>query len=132
MSGWGVIPSIRIADMDAGLRFYRDHLGFTVVRAEPGQSNCSLGFGDARIMLEVATDFYSEKYNAAIRQRIGNASPHALYIEAPDIDSLYSRIQDHKVRIVDPLADRPWGQREFTIEDHEGNWLTFWQVRDAS
>lgn len=131
MSGWGVIPAIRINDMDATLRFYRDRLGFTVERAEPEESNCSLSFGDARIMLEVAADFYSEKYNSAIRQRMGNASPHALYIEAPDIDSLHSRVQAQNVRIVDPMADRPWGQREFTVEDHEGNWLTFWQVREA-
>lgn len=131
MSGWGVIPAIRIADMDAGLRFYRDRLGFTVERVQPEASNSSLAFGDARIMLETAADFYSEKYNSAIRLRMGNASPHAFYIEAPDIDSLYSRVQAQKVRIVDPLVDRPWGQREFTVEDHEGNWLTFWQVREA-
>jgi uncharacterized glyoxalase superfamily protein PhnB len=27
-----------------------------------------------------------------------------------------------------PLAERPWGQSEFTVEDNEGNWLAFWQT----
>jgi uncharacterized glyoxalase superfamily protein PhnB len=31
--------------------------------------------------------------------------------------------------IIDPLADREWGQTEFTVEDPEGNWLTFWRVK---
>ena len=29
------------------------------------------------------------------------------------------------VRIIDPLAPRPWGQDEFTVQD-TGNWLTGW------
>lgn len=118
--------------MAAGLQFYRDRLGFKVERGGVEDSNTSLSFGDARIMLEIPADHYTERYNAAIRQRIGNASPHAFYMEAPDIDGLYARVQSQAVRIVDLLADRPWGQREFTIEDHEGNWLTFWEVREAS
>lgn len=118
--------------MAAGLQFYRERLGFKVERGGPEDSNASLSFGEARIMLEIPTDYYNEKYNTAIRQRMGNASPHALYIEAPDIDGLYARLQARGVRIPDPIADRPWGQREFTVEDHEGNWLTFWVVREAS
>jgi uncharacterized glyoxalase superfamily protein PhnB len=118
--------------MAAGLQFYRDRIGFAVERGGPEDSNVSLSFGDARLMLEVPADFYSESYNSAIRRRMGNASPHALYMEAPDIDVLYGRVNAQGIRIVDPLADRPWGQREFTVEDHEGNWLTFWEVREAS
>jgi uncharacterized glyoxalase superfamily protein PhnB len=132
MSGWGVTPAIRVTDMAAGLQFYRDRIGFAVERGGPEDSNVSLSFGDARLMLEVPADFYSESYNSAIRRRMGNASPHALYMEAPDIDVLYGRVNAQGIRIVDPLADRPWGQREFTVEDHEGNWLTFWEVREAS
>lgn len=128
MSGWGVIPSLRVTDMPAALRFYTDVLGFDVERGGPEDSNCALKYGDGRIMLETAADHYGDEYNAAIRERLGGPSPHALYIEAEELDALHERVTDAHAPIVDPLADRPWGQREFTVEDPEGNWLTFWRV----
>ena len=50
----------------------------------------------------------------------------ALYMEAADLAEFYSRLEAVGAQIVDPLATRPWGQDEFTVADHEGNWLTFW------
>ncbi len=53
----------------------------------------------------------------------------ALYIHAPDLKQLHERLsQDKGVKIVDPLANRPWGQAEFTIEDPEGTFLTFFEA----
>jgi uncharacterized glyoxalase superfamily protein PhnB len=43
------------------------------------------------------------------------------------VEELYARVTTGRLKVVDPLADRPWGQREFTVEDPGGNWLTFWQ-----
>ena len=74
-------------------------------------------------MLEAAADLYGEAYNEAIRRRVGSPSAMALNIEAPDLDALYARLQAAGVEIVDPLADRPWGQSEFTVADPDGNWL---------
>jgi uncharacterized glyoxalase superfamily protein PhnB len=132
MTTWAAIPSIRIADMAAALRFYRDVLGFEVLRGGPEDSNCSLEHGTARLMLETTADHYGESYNAAIRERLGNPSPHALYIESDDVDALHERITAAGGRVVDPIADRTWGQREFTVEDAEGNWLAFWQATSTS
>ncbi len=132
MSGWGVIPSVRVGDMPGALRFYREVLGFDVERGGPEDSNCALKHGDARLMLETAADHYGDAYNAAIRERLGSPSPHALYIEADDLEALHGRVEAGGARVVDPLAERPWGQREFTVEDPEGNWLTFWQADAAS
>lgn len=128
MSGWGVIPSVRVTDMPAALRFYEDVLGFHLERGGPDESNCALKLGDARIMLETAADHYGPEYNAAIRERLGSRSPHSLYIEADDLDALHARVEAGEARVVDPLEARPWGQREFTVEDPEGNWLTFWNA----
>jgi len=77
-------------------------------------------------MVEPAGSLYSDEYNAAIRERIGWKSPNALYIEELDLDAYYDSLRKRGARIIDPLAPRPWGQREFTVEDGAGNWLTFW------
>jgi uncharacterized glyoxalase superfamily protein PhnB len=126
MSGWGVIPSIRVADMAEALDFYVGLLGFSA-QGDPDQGNLSVVRGDARLMLETTADFYSDSYNSAIRERLGSVSPHALYMEAEDLEELYRALEEAAVTIVDPLAERPWGQAEFTVADPAGNWLTFWR-----
>jgi uncharacterized glyoxalase superfamily protein PhnB len=128
MSGWSVIPSIRVADLAEALDFYVGRLGFTL-EGDPQRGNVSVVRGDARLMLETAADFYADGYNAAIRQRLGSVSPNALYMEADDLEELHRALEEAGATIVDPLADRPWGQAEFTVEDPAGNWLTFWKRR---
>ncbi|HEX5465566.1 MAG TPA: VOC family protein [Candidatus Limnocylindrales bacterium] len=131
MPGWGVIPSIRVRDMRATLAFYTDQLEFSLDRGGEGETNASLSRGDGRLMIETAGDFYSASYNEAIKGRLGTPSATALYIEAQDLAGFHARLKAAgAVRIVDPLATRPWGQDEFTVEDPEGNWLTFWERLD--
>jgi len=130
MSGFGVIPSIRVSDMAAALAFYSGPLEFTVEREDKGNSVVTRG--DARVMLETVKDFYGEEYNAAIKERLGSPSSISLYIEASDLAGFQSRLQAAGARIIDPLADRPWGQAELTVEDHEGNWLSFWTALEGN
>ncbi len=127
MSGWGVIPSIRVQNMARALAFYVGVLEFGLDRGGESESNSALSRGEARLMLETAADHYGAEYNAAIRQRLGSPSSISLYVEASDLAGFHSRLEAAGARIVDPLADRPWGQAEFTVEDHEGNWLSFWE-----
>ncbi len=128
MSSWGVIPAVRVQSMAEALAFYLGPLEFTLERGGDGESNSAIARGDARLMLETPADHYGDDYNAAIRERLGSASSIALYIEASDLAGFQSRLEAAGARIIDPLADRPWGQAEFTVEDHEGNWLTFWSA----
>lgn len=65
MSGWAVIPTIRVRDMGEALDFYQNQLGFSLNRGGPGEVNSSLSRGDARIMIEIPNDFYSTGYNAS-------------------------------------------------------------------
>jgi uncharacterized glyoxalase superfamily protein PhnB len=132
MSGWAVIPTIRVRDMGQALDFYQNKPGFELTRGGPGEENCSLSRGDARIMIEIPTNLYSPEYNAAIVSRLDSPSAIALYMEALDLEEFYSRLGDAGVKVVDPLAERPWGQAEFTIEDLQGNWLTFWKATEQS
>ena len=128
VAGLGVVPTIRVDDKADALALYVGPLEFTLERGGEGEGNSALVRGDARLMLETPTDFYGDEYNAAIRERLGARSANALYLEERDLEGFYARVQSAGVRVVDPLAERPWGQREFTVEDHAGNWLTFWAV----
>jgi uncharacterized glyoxalase superfamily protein PhnB len=117
--------------MAEALDFYLGPLEFTLERGGEAEINSAVTRGDARLMLETATDVYGDDYNDAIRQRLGAPSSISLYIEAIDLEDFHSRLRAAGARIIDPLASRPWGQTEFTVEDHEGNWLSFWKATAA-
>ncbi|MGE5596639.1 MAG: VOC family protein [Hyphomicrobiales bacterium] len=125
---YGVTPSIRVRDVPRAFRFYTETLGFDVRRGGPDDDNISLTRGNASLMLEGAGNFYSDAYNKAIQERLGTPSANAFYMEATDLDALNERVMKAGAKIIDPLAARQWGQREFTVEDPEGNWLTFWEA----
>ena len=131
MTQWGVIPSIRVRDMAEALAFYSETLGFTLDSGGDEATNSSLTRADSHVMIETAADHYSPDYNAAILERLGTPSATALYMEASDLAAFYARLVAAGARIVDPLATRPWGQDEFTVEDQDGNWLTFWKKNAA-
>ncbi|WP_322796955.1 VOC family protein [Tepidiforma sp.] len=132
MPGWGAIPALRVVDLAASLGFYRDVLGFTVRQGSADDGHVSLTFGDGHLMLERPAPFYSPAYNAAIQRRMGQAGPTAVYFEADDLGALWRRVCEHGAPVIDELAARPWGQTEFTVEDPDGNWLTFWQSLGAA
>ncbi|MPZ53108.1 MAG: hypothetical protein GEU79_10330 [Acidimicrobiia bacterium] len=128
MEQWPISPALRFEDLGEALDFYRDKLGFKLEQGEVDEGNLAVSFDHSRMMLEQgSTSFYGDSYNSAIKERIGNQSPNSLYLQSSDVDALYHRYQEAGVKIIDPIGDRPWGQREFTIEDPSGNWLSFWQ-----
>jgi uncharacterized glyoxalase superfamily protein PhnB len=128
----GAIPAIRVRDMARALAFYLGPLEFTLKRGGDAESNCVVSRAGADLMLETAADHFGDEYNAAIRKRLGSPSSGAVYIEASDLAGFQARLKAAGAKIIDPLAERPWGQSEFTVEDHEGNWLAFWQASPTS
>lgn len=50
-----------------------------------------------------------------------------VYIRVKDIDALYQSFLQKGIRIHpnDPLQQKPWGQREFSLLDPDNNLLTF-------
>ena len=113
--------------MAEALAFYRGPLEFTLDGGGDDATNSSLTRGDARVMIETAADHFGDEYNAAIKERLGvlRRSRCTSKLQIWPRSTPGSKQPAHK--IVDPLAERPWGQEEFTVEDHEGNWLTFWK-----
>lgn len=52
-----------------------------------------------------------------------------VYIRTDNIDSFYQSLLDNKMTIHPngPLETKPWGQKEFSVLDHDSNLLTFGQ-----
>jgi catechol 2,3-dioxygenase-like lactoylglutathione lyase family enzyme len=104
---------LHVKDMPTALAFYRDKLGFTVSFSwdEPARYVC-LCLGDAAIHLN---------------SYVPPAGPSHVCIFCKGIDAFYAQLVARGVTIVEPIADRPYGMRDFTISDPDGHRLDFGQ-----
>jgi catechol 2,3-dioxygenase-like lactoylglutathione lyase family enzyme len=53
-------------------------------------------------------------------------------VMTPEVDAIWARVQDLGLRVVAPIADRPYGLRDFTIADPDGFGVRFgaWLAAD--
>ncbi|MFT3949609.1 MAG: VOC family protein [Agriterribacter sp.] len=54
-----------------------------------------------------------------------NCHSYFAYLEVENIDELYKEYQLKKVEILSDIANKPWGQREFSICTIDGHRITF-------
>ena len=47
------------------------------------------------------------------------------WVFAEDIDATYDELKSSSANIVEPLEKKPWGLRQFTVEDLDGNRFYF-------
>jgi catechol 2,3-dioxygenase-like lactoylglutathione lyase family enzyme len=106
-------PTLFVADLSAAVGFYTEKLGFT------------LGFkwGDPPRMAGMNLD----KVSIHLAQATQNAPRCELFFAIGDADELHAFHVAAGVTIVDPLADRPWGFRQYEVEDLDGHRLSFGQ-----
>jgi uncharacterized glyoxalase superfamily protein PhnB len=103
-------PELPVEDVERAQQHYRDALGFEIGWLYPGG-----GIG------AVSRD------NVAIffRRRGRPFEPAVHWIFAADIDATYEELRSRGARIVEPLETKPWGLRQFTVEDIDGNRFYF-------
>ena len=126
-----ITPSVRFRDLPAAIEFYTGPLGFKLERGTVEEGNIAVSRDHSRLMLESAGTFSGADYNRAITERLGVPGAVSLYIETADLADLarlHANAVDAGLKVIDPLADRPWGQAEFTVEDSEGHWLSFYKA----
>ena len=106
-------PGWHVRDLDAALAFYRA-LGF-----EPGHR---------------AGDHHQVLHRDAVTVHLSTEEEGAggCQILVDDVDAVFVTARDLGAEILyDGLGDRPWGCRDFTLRDPDGNQLTFSQELEA-
>ena len=104
------VPELPVADVERAQQYYRDVLGFEIAWLEPGKE---IG----AVSLDKTAIFF--------RKRTQPFEPAVHWVFAEHIDTTYQELKDLGASIVDPLEDKPWGIRQFTIEDLDGNVFHF-------
>jgi uncharacterized glyoxalase superfamily protein PhnB len=103
-------PELPVEDVQRAQQHYRDALGFEIawLTAE----------GDMGAASRDNLAFF-------FRKRTRPFEPAIHWIFAPDIDASYEEMQSRGARITEPLEKKPWGLRQFTVEDIDGNRFYF-------
>ncbi len=102
-------PGWRVGSLDASRSFYRE-IGFTPVY-EVGAAHLVMARDAVTIHLSTT-----------------EGHPGGCQIMVDDVDALYRDFSTRDLRLLYDIGDRDWGCRDFTIEDPDGNEITFSQV----
>jgi uncharacterized glyoxalase superfamily protein PhnB len=114
----GVIPELPVLDVDVTLAYYRDILGFRVEGRHLGEAN-EVVFGS---VLRGRANIYFSKKNEPIAKSY-------CWIGVDEVDHLSATLKAKGARVVEDPADKPWGYRQFTVEDIAGHDLTFFRFQ---
>ena len=117
----GVCPLLQVFDMAASIRFYRDLLGFEVVRtSRPGDQFdwAWLELGSAQLMLNTAYES-DQRPPAPDPARVAAHGDTALYFRCPDLDSAYAHLRARGLEVAAPVI-RPYGMRQLQLSDPDG------------
>ena len=117
-----VTPQLRSTNWERTRAFYEDGLGFRVQwehRFEPGFP----------VFAEVSRDglslFLTEHSGDC---QVGGAA----YILMDDLDALYSEIRDRGIEVDERPEETPWGTREMSVIDPDGNRLRFGEAKEGA
>lgn len=115
----GSTPMLFVKNVDAGVEFYTNQLGFRVNWSMDSESEC----GKYVSVQRGETEFHMTGCACPDGRHIGN-----LYIrvEVGAVDPLYEELLAAKVKMRVEPTNQPWGFREFEIEDPDGNWIIFY------
>jgi uncharacterized glyoxalase superfamily protein PhnB len=104
------VPELPVADVEKAQQYYRDVLGFEIGWLDPGKGIGAASRGNAVIFF---------------RRRQEPFEPAVHWVFAADIDTTYEELRSSGAKIVEPLEKKPWGLRQFTVEDLDGNRFYF-------
>ena len=115
-----LIPELPVTDVDAALTYYRNVLGFSVEGRHQDKSG-NVVFGS---VLCGGANFYFSKSN-------GLPSVARCWVFVDEVDALCAAFGSRGARITEGVEDKPWGYRQFTVEDLNGHLLTFFRFSDG-
>jgi predicted enzyme related to lactoylglutathione lyase len=103
-------PELPVEDVERAQQHYRDALGFKIGWLYPGAEIGAVSRDNIAIFF---------------RRRGRPFEPAVHWVFAADIDATYDELRSRDARIVEPLEKKPWGSRQFTVEDIDGNRFYF-------
>lgn len=113
-----IAPQFLVGDLDRGIAYYRDKLGFEL-EFQYEDFYASVTRDGCAIHLKAA-----EKLVADREHRKRNDHLDA-YIAVADLRGLFDELQTRGADVIRPLKEEPWACTDFYVEDPDGYILCF-------
>ena len=122
----GSAPILLVKDVVASANYYRDKVGFSYERfwGDPPYF-CILWRGDFALMLNQVEDPSVIVPHHRVAEKLWN-----VYFWVDDAEALYEDLKKRGAKIDYELGDKPYGCREFGIQDLDGYDIAFGQELD--
>jgi glyoxylase I family protein len=128
-----VSPLLQVYDMPTSVKFYRDQLGFEIVRHSPvlGEDYFHwvlFRLGGADLMLNTAYESNTERPPEPDPSRTAAHGDTVLYLACPDVDAAYEELRGKGVSVGKPVV-ASYGMKQMDVPDPDGYLLCFqWPV----
>lgn len=135
-----IMPFLFNDDPQRAFELYREIFGarevHRVTQPNGKPSHIQMAIGETHVMLDDATAPHAAEYRArgfAGTPRDFGGTPLHLYIYVADADAAFKRALDSGSTIVDPMADKEWGDRCGGVQDPFGHiWYIATPLKGAS
>ena len=114
----GIAPQFLVDDLDRGIRYYCDQLGFDLDFQYEG-FYASVSRDGFAIHLKCAPKLAADREHRKQNEHLD------AYISVSGIRDLFSELEMRGARVIRPLEERPWACLDFYIEDPDGYILCF-------
>jgi uncharacterized glyoxalase superfamily protein PhnB len=128
ISAWRVIPQFDSKSIDDTVKFYTDELHFKLGGTYSHDNSDTLTFCSLYMGKHAAANIYFfTKPEAEFKP-----SSAMIAMGAAELEQYYALIQANaSIEITEPLEDKPWRYRQFSIKDIDGNALSFFRFLDG-
>ena len=103
-------PELPVTDVKTAQNYYRDKLGFEVGWYNDDGKLGAVSRGDCSVFF---------------REVVHKQPPSTFCVFCEDLDATQADLAQRGANITDELELKPWGLRQFTVEDHCANRFYF-------
>lgn len=132
------LVSLSVANLDTSVRWYRDMLGFRETRRlNVPDSSLRISFLELNGFRLEMIEFKDSISSAAIRSKFPAVDDQAkvqgfgkLAFAVTNVGEVAASLKDKKIKFVREVTqEKKTGEIWFIIEDPDGNWLQFFEIR---
>ncbi|KAF2754387.1 hypothetical protein EJ05DRAFT_479379 [Pseudovirgaria hyperparasitica] len=123
-----ITPSLPVSNIPSAIEYYTEILGFRLAGRD----------GDNHCWLQIVDDESVGKYDAAVNVYLrkrgfpgieNDVQCGKIYItiggEADELEMLHQKLVEKKALVKGSVSVKPWGLKDATVEDHDGNVIIF-------
>ncbi len=106
-----IAPEIPVSDLREAIEYYQQRLGFRVAMENPRGDYAIVERDDVAIHL--------------FQDDTGSHSPVGIHIFTHELEELHAEIVRRGARLSQGIIQKPWGNRDFRVNDQWGNEIKF-------